>query len=142
MCCCCCGLLCESLRIFSCARCCYEDQMDHCESHDKAELNNKWIRRYEKEEHRGFLILQRERRLKEQEHGGDDILPRSENTSQSMPMPPVYGQLSKIQRENKGVENVLPQNKIPNPSQSVPPVYGKGSQAVLAEDLAGLHEQY
>lgn len=78
----CCPGLCECLHLWGAARCCYDCAVD--DQPDAFKPNKEWIRQYTNEEHRGFMLLQRERRLKEQENGGI-ALPQND-------LPPKYGE--------------------------------------------------
>lgn len=80
------GDLFECLHLWKAARCGYECAFDGQHGHVQ-KSNKKWIRRYSDEENRGFMLLQRERRLKEQQDGGF-VIPQNYLLDE----PPKYGE--------------------------------------------------
>lgn len=77
------GSLFECLHLWKAARCGYECAFD--EQLENVRTSNKeWIRRYSNEENRGFMLLQRERRLKEQENEENYLLDESSKYEETL----------------------------------------------------------
>lgn len=93
-----CPIICESLHLWGVARCCYELEMDREWTSD-TKSSRSWIQRYTEEEHRGFMILQRERRLKEQEKEGPVPSPLNSPPEYEETSPSLESQLAGLRQQ-------------------------------------------